>query len=225
MKILIEDVSVNLNSQNILKNINLTLNKSCVYGLIGNMGSGKSTLLKVILELISPASGDVKSDIAKSNRSYCSSELSLYKELTVIENIKFWLKIHNAENVNLDNILDEFKMQDIAYKRVSELSSGNKQLVNLVCALINESNLIVLDEPFSSLDHKTISIMKDFIKNKSKNAITIIVSHNIEDIIGLCSHIIVLEDKRVAFSKTIDELNEDEEQIINSIIKESEIDQ
>lgn len=209
------DVCKEFNNKIVLNNINFTLNENHIYGLFGKMGTGKSTLLKIIVTQLKTTSGTRVSDIENKNITYVETELCLYSELSVIENLKIWAKIHNVKKDELDDIISLFKLEDIKNKLVSDLSTGNKQKVNLACGLMNNSKLIVLDEPIANLDNDMKNILKEFILQKSKNAIVIITSHQFDEILDICTDVIILEEQQIKINNQVDLLTDEQLKYIN----------
>lgn len=211
----LENVDKSFNGDNILENINLTLEKNNIYGLFGEMGAGKSTLLKIILGTIKPTKGVVVNEIDKSKFCFAEPSLGLYQELSVIENLRFWAKIHKVDKKNLNDLLAKFEIKLIEKKLINELSTGNKQKVNLACALMNDSDLIILDEPISNLDKDTKYLIKNILIEKSKKNIIIITSHQFDEVIEICTDVLVLKNKNLIINKKVSHLSKDEKEYID----------
>lgn len=211
----LENVDKSFNGDNILENINLTLEKNNIYGLFGEMGAGKSTLLKIILGTIKPTKGVVVNEIDKSKFCFAEPSLGLYQELSVIENLRFWAKIHKVDKKNLNDLLAKFEIKSIEKKLINELSTGNKQKVNLACALMNDSDLIILDEPISNLDKDTKYLIKNILIEKSKKNIIIITSHQFDEVIEICTDVLVLKNKNLIINKKVSHLSKDEKEYID----------
>ena len=185
---------------NVLKNINLKINKGEIVALTGPSGSGKSTLLHIIALLDQPSSGEVffknksfsksndknKDLVRKKGISIIYQQNNLLSDFTALENVMIPL-INNNEHtwsdlsqkaketlslVNLSERLNHFP---------SELSGGEQQRVAIARALITNPDLILADEPTGSLDSKTAKeIFSLFLKLKSKNRAIIYATHNRE---------------------------------------------
>ena len=184
---------------NVLKNINIKINKGQLVSLNGPSGSGKSTLLHIIALLDKPTSGEVfynkinfskssdkkKDDVRKNGISIIYQQNNLLSDFTALENVMIPL-INNGKS------LKEAKEQSIKFLSLvnlarrlnhfpSELSGGEQQRVAVARALITEPELILADEPTGSLDRKTANeIFSLFLKLKSKNRAILYATHNRE---------------------------------------------
>jgi ABC-type lipoprotein export system ATPase subunit len=184
---------------NILKNINLKINKGELVSLSGPSGSGKSTLLHLIALLDKPSSGDIfykKKNFTKSNDnekdkvrkrgiSIIYQQNNLLSDFTAIENVAIPLLNNNFSWINsLKKASDILKLVGLS-KRLnhfpSELSGGEQQRVAVARAIITEPDLILADEPTGSLDRKTANeIFSLFLKIKSKKRAILYATHNRE---------------------------------------------
>lgn len=160
----VKNVSVVLGKQfKALKNINLELPQAKTIGFIGPSGAGKTTLLRGIVGNLRINSGEIEvfgqlagSKSLRNQVSYMTQELSVYPDLTVRENIKYFISMIGQPRKLTDKILgDVLNLVDMSDKidsLVNRLSSGQKQRVSLAVALIGAPKLMVLDEPTVGLD-------------------------------------------------------------------------
>ena len=184
---------------NILKNINLKINKGELVSLSGPSGSGKSTLLHLIALLDKPSSGNIfykkknftksndneKDNVRKKGISIIYQQNNLLSDFTAIENVAIPLVNNNFSWINsLKKASDILKLVGLS-KRLnhfpSELSGGEQQRVAVARAIITEPDLILADEPTGSLDRKTANeIFSLFLKIKSKKRAILYATHNRE---------------------------------------------
>lgn len=154
--------------------VNISSSSRCI-GVIGKNGRGKTTLLRCILNL-DKYKGSIICDgkkITNANFLFSGDKLG-FEELTILENIKYFLNINKSFDKNLvENMMNEFKIykyKDILVRNVSE---GTKQKMRLIICLLKKSNLIILDEPTNFLDDDSISVLVNHIKKSiSKKYIT-----------------------------------------------------
>ena len=206
----------NLNKQynNILavKNINFKINKGSIVGLLGPNGCGKTTTIGMILGLIKPTSGTVfinEENIEKENNrtkilekvNFISPYVELPKKLTVEENLKVYGTMYGVNNLQ-DKILDLMKqlnLLEFKKRKTGELSSGQKNIVSLAKALINDPEILLLDEPTASLDPDVGDYIRTYLENfASKKGTTILLaSHNMNEVERLCNEVMMMKNGKI----------------------------
>ncbi len=181
----IEDLSCR-----ILKNISMSLNKGEIGVVLGANGAGKTTLLNTISGIYKSESGKIflngknitNLPPEERNISYIFQNLALFPHLTVFENIAFPLKVKKEKNINetVEKFLRKLDIENIRYKYPLKISGGEKQRVAIARALVTNPSLLLMDEPFSSLDFE----MRRFIRHefmriiKSFSITTLFVTHD-----------------------------------------------
>src|SRR5690242_264715 len=189
----------------VLENVNLTLRRGEIVGLLGRSGSGKSTLLRVIAGLDEPSSGAVsylghKVSGPASGIAMVFQSFALFPWLTVLENVQLGLEALGVPDAEMrkrslqaiDLIgLDGFES---AYPR--ELSGGMRQRVGFARALVVHPNILLMDEPFSALDVLTAETLRgDFLNLWGEGQLPIkavlLVTHNIEEAIETCDRLLI----------------------------------
>lgn len=199
----IENLSFNYNSTNIFNNLNLLINKLDFVSLIGPSGSGKSTLLKIIAKILTNYAGNIFVENTnlknyKPNFGYMPQNHLLLPWKTVLENLLIPLIINGKKTTDAKNtvcnLLEEFSLANIINNYPNELSGGQKQRVSLLRSILINSNLLLLDEPFSQLDAFTkINIQKFLYSVYLKYKYTILlVTHDIDEAILLSNKIYVV---------------------------------
>jgi len=150
-----KDVSKTYGLRPVLNGINININKAEVFVLFGHNGAGKTTMLKIAAGIMSPTSGKVVYEddtLRKGGIFYLGHKNSLYTELTVLENIRFFLSLRNVAGAAVRDTLSEFGLWQRRNAPVKSLSQGMKRRLALMKAILSGARLIVLDEPFSGLD-------------------------------------------------------------------------
>jgi len=189
-----------------LQNINLKLNDTGFILINGKSGSGKTTLLNLIGNIILPSKGEVTynnkniSDIKKYTYKYISyifQDYNLFSSLNVLENIQFLNKKANKE------LIKNFQIEDILNKKVNEISGGEARRVAVIRSIINNSKIVLCDEPTASLDLDNEKKVLELLKEKSKNSLVIVVSHHLDVIKPYADRIITLENGNVIEDKII----------------------
>lgn len=192
-----------------LRDVSFEVNRGEIIGLIGKNGAGKSTLLKMIAKSLRPTEGDVfykgESIFAKDNVLHdvgIMIDPVFYPEMSVIENLKFYLRLHRREDL-FDNIEPTLKMVELweaRHRKPKGFSFGMKQRTALAIALVAEPDFLLLDEPFVGLDpvgiQKLIEILQDW---SSKRQISMIISsHQLGELEALCYRYIYIESGQLA---------------------------
>lgn len=199
----------------VLNNISFDLYEKDFLGIIGPSGCGKSSILNILSSLDKDYEGIIN---YKENIriGYMLQDSALFDWLTIYENAILGLKIKKEltkDNINyVLTLLKKYGLYNFKDKYPYELSGGMKQRVALIRTLANKPDILLLDEPFSSLDYQTrINVSKDvynIIKNENKTFI--IVTHDINEAITMCNKIIVLSKIPSIIKKTY-VINEDKD--------------
>jgi heme exporter protein A len=188
----------------IFNNLNFKFENKGIYGISGSNGSGKSTLIKIIAGIISPSSGSI---IHNNNNKpvipeklhnhigFVSPYLVLYDEFSALENLKYFSEIRNirldTEKVNY--LLDKFLLLNRKDDFVKTYSSGMKQRLKFIFALIHSPQVLLLDEPTSNLDSEGKEKVYSILNKESASSIIIIASNEETDL-EICSTRIQLEN-------------------------------
>ena len=217
--ITLEKVSFLFKNSNleIIDSISFQANKGEFISIVGPSGCGKSTLLRMIAGLITPTSGRVlfgNREITEPNKkiAFVFQDFALLPWLTNQENVKIGLSrsemSDEAKDKKASELLDRFGLSGFEEYYPNALSGGMKQRVGIARSIASEPQVLLMDEPFSSLDELTAnSLRADIIymlenKNISVNSV-IMVTHNVEEAVELSDKIVVLSDKPSRVKKII----------------------
>ncbi len=183
----IDDISKSYGNVNALHNISFSVDSGEIFGLIGPDGAGKSTLIRILATLLLPDNGNIEignlnvlKDFKKLrlNIGYMPGVFSLYEDLSVEENLRFFATIFGTtiqENYSL--IKDIYsQIEPFKNRKAGKLSGGMKQKLALSCALIHKPELLLLDEPTTGVDAVSRVELWEMLKNLKKQGLTIIVS-------------------------------------------------
>ena len=199
-----------------LKNINLTLETGKFVCFIGPSGCGKTTLLRLMEGFENPTEGTIKhnGNIVKkpsSDRGFIFQEYSLFPWLNVMDNVTFGLKIAGeSEEENKERALkylDAVGLKDFAYSYPHELSGGMKQRVAIIRSMINHSETLLMDEPFSALDFQTKrNLQEQIVENwRKRNRSIVFVTHDVEEAVYLADEIVVFSKRQGTIKKIIND--------------------
>ncbi len=187
----------------IFNDLQFRFDKSGVYGISGPNGSGKSTLVKIIAGILGASKGKIvhkmnDQEIAEERLhdhiGFVSPYLVLYEEFSTYENLKLFAEIRGVKfnKETVDYLLNKF----LLYKRKDDLlktySSGMKQRVKFIFALMHSPQLLILDEPTSNLDDEGKNSVYELVREEGQKNIVLIASNEIHDL-ELCNEIVYLE--------------------------------
>lgn len=205
----VNNISKIYNGVTVLNIPKLQINKAESFGLVGNNGAGKTTLFRCILDLIRPNSGEVISTnfkVAESMqwKSYTGSYLDegfVIDFLTPEEYFQFLASINGLSKGDLEEFyasFEEFFNGEVLGKKkyIRDFSSGNQKKVGIAAALIAKPDILILDEPFNSLDPSTQIRLKNLLKDLQEKYKTtmLISSHDLNHVTEVCERIVVLEN-------------------------------
>jgi Cu-processing system ATP-binding protein len=226
--IIIEHISKRFNKLQVLNNINLSCNKGECIALIGPNGCGKTTLIKCILGMVIPNEGSIKvngetisnSFLYRKNIGYMP-QIGRYPENMTIGQIFEMIKEIRQSTEPLDeNLLVQFQLHQLFDKRMSTLSGGTTQKVSAAIAFLFNPNILILDEPTAGLDPLAAEILKEkIIAEKNNGKLILITSHLLSELDDLITQLIFMQDGKIEFHHTINELkkNTGEEKISKAI--------
>jgi len=190
----------------------LKIQKGESFGLVGNNGAGKTTFFRCVLDLVKPNSGNViikETDVKEKDewKHYTGSYLDedfLIDFLLPEEYFEFIASINGLSKGDIDDFYtsfnDFFNGEVIGKKKyIRDLSRGNQNKVGIAAALMTNPELLVLDEPFNSLDPSTQIRLKNILKElqQDKNVTMLISSHDLNHVTEVCSRIVILDNGNV----------------------------
>lgn len=200
----IKNLSKNFGRRLIFQNINYSISSNTVLGISGNNGSGKSTFMKIIAGVLSPNKGEIVHSLNGNKINsyelfnhigFVSPYLILYEEFSAEENLKVFSKIrgikYDSEYIRM--LFEKMNLYNRRKDIVKTYSSGMKQRLKYVFALMHKPGFLLLDEPTSNLDIEGKDSVYSIVNEYSKNYIIIIASNEEQDL-KMCGDIIYLEN-------------------------------
>ena len=212
-------------NKKILKDINLTIPKGKIIGLLGKNGMGKTTLIKLINDLLTPTSGEVLINGEKPNInskkviSYLPERTYLDKSMTVSQIITFFDEFY--DNFNKEKAVKLLKDLDLDINsKISKMSKGMQEKLQLILVMSREAELYILDEPLGGVDPATRDYILDTIlSNFSEGASVIISTHIISDIERILDDVIFIDKGEIVLTSSADELRKKENASIDEIFR------
>ncbi|HRT67619.1 MAG TPA: ABC transporter ATP-binding protein [Bacteroidota bacterium] len=201
-----EDITININnlskrvssSELLFKNLSFNANTGDIIAIVGPNGSGKSTLLKILAGVLKPTNGQISIIINNQNIDinnfhryfgFVSPYLNLYEEFNPIEHLRVICKMRNIKFANeiAMNYLRQFNLQEHYLKPIKAFSSGMKQRMKMMLAILNDPAVLFLDEPFSNLDEEGITNFEKIILDFHNKGNLIFIASNDEREISIAN--------------------------------------
>lgn len=213
----VENVTKYYDDNLAVDNLSFEVNDGEIFGLLGVNGAGKTTTFRMILGLIDKNKGNITLDGKKIDYSvtdkigFLTEERSLMLKLTVKEQAIYYgtLKGMKEKDIlkKLDYYLEKFKISEYKNRKIKELSKGNQQKIQFICAIINDPKLLILDEPFSGLDPLNVEdFMKVIREFRDKGTSIIFSSHRMEHVELFCEKLVILVKGKSVLSGSLKEI-------------------
>ena len=227
----IKNISKSYKLIDVVKNISLEINSGEVVGLLGPNGAGKTTAFYIIVGLVRADEGSIFLDDknitdlsmhkrAKLGLGYLPQEASIFRKLTVEENILAILGYRNdlsqsEREHELDQLLEELHISHVRKSMGINLSGGERRRVEIARALAANPRFILLDEPFAGVDPISVIDIQRIIKHlKDRNIGILITDHNVRETLGICQKANILNDGNLIATGTPEEI------LANEYVKE-----
>lgn len=198
-----------------LEELSLTLKPGQIIGLCGHNGSGKTTLFRMILGLIKPTSGTI--NYGKDFQSlstylgYMPEQRALYQDITITELLMYLGRLKKMDEEVIEYAIYKwlkiFDLDDQKQRKIDELSKGNQQKVQFICALLHDPKVLILDEPLTGLDSTNVRIFKKVMRDQIQEKKAIILSsHQYEELEQFSNYIILLKQGHEILSGNLNDL-------------------
>jgi lipopolysaccharide export system ATP-binding protein len=214
-------------NRRVVDGVSLQVENGSVVGLLGPNGAGKTTSFYMIAGFIKPKSGRVLLDDeditglpihkrAQRGISYLAQEPSVFKKLTVEENIRIVLEPLGLKADEIDyriqSLLEDMKIQALADNKASTLSGGERRRVEIMRALAIKPRFILLDEPFAGIDPLSVADLQQIIiELKNKGLGVLISDHNVRETLSVCDYAYIISSGKILTSGNAEEIIKNEE--------------
>ena len=214
-------------SRTVVKDVSFEVNQGEIVGLLGPNGAGKTTSFYMIVGLVKPNSGKIFLDDkeitdepmykrAQLGIAYLPQEASVFRKLSVEDNVKAILEMTNLTNdqqkERLENLLDEFGLQHVRTNRGDLLSGGERRRTEIARALAVDPGFVLLDEPFAGVDPIAVEDIQEIVyKLKKKNIGILITDHNVQETLSITDRAYLLFEGKILKSGSAEELAADEQ--------------
>jgi len=175
-----------------------------IFGLLGPNGAGKTTSIRMILDIFEPDSGEISvlggpmNEEKKNHIGYLPEERGLYQDIPLERCLTFLATLkgmdENKATIELKDYMERFDLYEYKDKKVKELSKGMQQKAQLITTLVHNPELVIIDEPFTSLDPVNTEMVKDILEMKRNEGKAIIMStHQMNQVEELCDRILLID--------------------------------
>nr|WP_314786383.1 ATP-binding cassette domain-containing protein [uncultured Campylobacter sp.] len=234
------DLTTKFGDRVIHDGLNFHVNEAEIYGLLGGSGTGKSTLMKTMIYLKEPSAGKVEmlgrdlwslDEVARQEMKLACSVMfqfgALYTSMNVLENIYILLKEYSGMSERSMREIAMFWLQkvglseNVALQYPSELSGGMKKRVAMARALVLSPKILFLDEPNSGLDPSSARAFDELVVElRDTLGVTVVmVTHDIDSICTILDRFLILQDKKIAFEGTFEQLMQMPENPLEELLK------
>lgn len=223
----VENLEKSFGDRKVVSGLSFSVGEGEVVGLLGPNGAGKTTAFYMTMGLIRPERGKIlfkQTDVtkkpidqrAKMGMGYLAQEPSVFRSMTVEENILCILETlpisKQEKRRRLEELLQELHLENLATKKASGLSGGERRRLEITRALVTSPSLLLLDEPFANIDPIAIHDVKQMIRLLAKKQISVLITdHNAREIFSIVDRSYLIRDGKVFLSGTVDALIHNEE--------------
>ncbi len=210
------DLSHRYDAELVLRNLDLRIERSEIFGFLGHNGAGKTTAVNILTTLVRPTSGVARvcgfDVVAQRYRvteriGYLPSEVRLYGHLTAAENLEFFAKLSGVDHPRraAAEALDYLECADLAHRRVATFSTGMRQRIGIAQAIVHRPEVLFLDEPTSGLDPVGVRQLRETIQrlNSDLGMTVFMNTHLLSEVAKVCTTIGVLDHGRLIYKDTI----------------------
>lgn len=196
-----------------LREVSFALEPGSLTGLLGPSGAGKTTLMRAIVGVQVLRSGTVSvlghpagSRILRNRVGYVTQDPSVYSDLTVAQNLRYFAKVVGAPTTDPDRVIEEVQLDAHADQVIGTLSGGERSRVSLATALLGRPELLVLDEPTVGLDPVLRRDLWNLFRHLANNGATLLVSSHVMDEASRCHRLLLLRQAELLADGSLPEL-------------------
>lgn len=221
-RLVIRNVSKKFKQRQVVRNVSFEVESGQVVGLLGPNGAGKTTSFYMVVGLLTPDEGEVDLDgtplaqlpmfkRARAGLSYLPQEPSIFRRLTVSENVQVALDAQDLTSAErserLEALLEEFHIQHIRDSYGYALSGGERRRVEIARSLAGSPKFLLLDEPFAGIDPIAVGDIQEIVRKLKGQGIGILITdHNVRETLGICDRAHILKDGHIEVAGSADEI-------------------
>ncbi len=218
----IEKISKTYKGREVVKDVSFSVTSGQVVGLLGPNGAGKTTSFYMVVGLVNPDHGDIILDETKITSqpmykrariglSYLAQEPSIFRKLTVKDNLLVALEAHGYSGAQraqkLENLLSDFRISHLRDSAGYALSGGERRRVEIARALAGSPQFLLLDEPFAGIDPIAVADIQNIIRDGRDRGLGVLITdHNVRETLGICDLAYILKDGQIQVQGTAAEI-------------------
>jgi ABC-2 type transport system ATP-binding protein len=209
----VRGLTVRRGGQPVVKNLDLTVDRGEVTGLLGPSGSGKTTLLRALVGVQVVESGVIEvlgqpagTPGLRRRVGYVTQAPSVYADLSIRDNVRYFAKVLGAPDSDVHRVLADVDLHDVAGQRVGQLSGGQRSRVSLAVALLGAPDMLVLDEPTVGLDPVLRRDLWQLFHRLADAGLAVLVSSHVMDEATRCDRLLLLRDGEMLADGSMAEL-------------------
>lgn len=218
----IDKISKSFGDLTALNNVSLRIKPGEIFGLLGPNGAGKSTTINIVSTILEPDQGEIVFDGKRlsENKEYCKAqigivpqEISLYDDLSAVDNLQFWGELYNLPSKvlkeEIDKVLDLVGLYDRRKDLIKTYSGGMKRRINIAASILHKPKILLMDEPTVGIDPQSRNRIFEVVKQLNENGMTIIyTTHYMEEAEKLCDKIAIIDLGKIVAEGSLQELKE-----------------
>jgi ABC-2 type transport system ATP-binding protein len=213
----VNNISKRFGETQAVDNLSFEVRPGEIFGLLGPNGAGKTTSIRMILDIFKPDSGEISilggpmTEEKKNDIGYLPEERGLYQDIPLERCLVFLAALKGIDEATaankIESYLRQFDLYEARDKKVKELSKGMQQKAQLITALVHDPALMIIDEPFTSLDPVNTEMVKDLLEQKRDEGKAIIMStHQMNQVEELCDRILLIDQGQRVLYGTLQEI-------------------
>ena len=213
----VEHIAKRFGMQQAVADVSFSVEPGEIFGLLGPNGAGKTTSIRIILDIFKPDSGKVAilggpmTEEKKNHIGYLPEERGLYQDIQLDRCLTYLASLKGLDPTQIrqriDSYLERFDLVKDRRKKLKELSKGMQQKAQLIATLIHKPDLIIIDEPFNSLDPVNTQMVRDLLIEERKRGVTIMMStHQMHQVEELCDRLILINEGNVLLYGSLEEI-------------------
>ncbi len=215
--IIVDHIQKNFGKTRAVEDVSFAVSNGEIFGLLGPNGAGKTTTIRIILDIFKPDKGTISildgpmNEEKKNHIGYLPEERGLYQDIPLDRCLSYLAGLKGLSSSEtksrLSKYLERFELTPYRSKKVKELSKGMQQKAQLIATLIHEPKVIIIDEPFSSLDPVNTQMVKDLLdEERHKGRAIIMCTHQMHQVEELCDRIVLIDRGRAMLYGTLQEV-------------------
>lgn len=221
MLIKFDHVTCQFGDNKAVDDVSFSIGSGEIVGLLGHNGAGKTTIMKLLTGYLEPTAGEIVVDgirtdndwhAIQSSMGYLPEDCPLWPDMTVVEFLLYQASLKGIAKSELDDqVFQAIKKTNLiekAMQSISTLSKGSRQRVGVANAILNQSKIIILDEPTNGLDPMQTLNMRALIKELSKTSTVILSTHILQEVQAVCDRVIIVRAGKITTDSTLKALDQ-----------------